>query len=64
MTETGKPLVADSARHFGYTTVDLPALVLPVLQARLVSRNGSTLPVYQYPPEEQRRRCELVSHHE
>jgi hypothetical protein len=63
MTETARPLVADSARHFGYTAVDLEALVLPVQRARLASRAGSRLPVYRFPPDEQRRRCELVSRH-
>jgi hypothetical protein len=63
MTETARPLVADSARHFAYTEVDLEALVLPVQQAQLASRIGSKPPVYRYPPDEQRRRCELLSHH-
>ncbi|HVT18848.1 MAG TPA: hypothetical protein VHQ90_22015 [Thermoanaerobaculia bacterium] len=63
MTESARPLVADSARHFGYTAVDLQAVVLPVQRARLASRAGSTLPVYQYPPDEQRRRCELMPRH-
>lgn len=61
---TARPLVADSARHFAYTAVDLEAVVLPLQRAHLVSRAGSASPVYQYPPDEQRRRCGLVSHHQ
>jgi hypothetical protein len=61
---TARPLVADSARHFAYTAVDLEAVVLPLQRAHLVSRTGSAPPVYQYPPDEQRRRCGLVSHHQ
>lgn len=63
MTEAAGPLVADSARHFAYAGPNLETLLLPVAQAELASRPGSTPPVYRYPPAEQRRRCDLVAHH-